>query len=79
MKNKKFLIIAIIVAIVIIASVVGGLLFYQNNKKNTEEYNEAVKKYERIEKISTQINDEIDKEVSKANEFIATNPDVRGR
>ena len=74
MKNKKFLI--IILLITIIACVVGGILYCQKSKRDTEEYDDYVKKYERIEKISNQVNDEIDKEVSKANEFIATNPEV---
>lgn len=80
MKNKKGLIIGgIIVVILIIAGVIGGYLYYKNMKQNKEEYNDAVKKYERIEKISNQVNNKIDTELTKANEFIATNPDVRRR
>jgi flagellar basal body-associated protein FliL len=79
MKSKKILIICIIIAIVVIACGVGGFLYYKTTKKNTEEYNQAVKKYERIEKISNKVNDAIDTELSKANEFISTNPDVRRR
>lgn len=80
MKNKKGLIIGgVIVVILIIAGVIGGYLYYKNMKQNEEEYNDAVKKYERIEKISNQVNNKIDTELTKANEFIATNPDVRRR
>lgn len=80
MKNKKGLIIGgVIVIILIIAGAIGGFLYYQNMKQNEEEYSVAVKKYERIEKISNQVNTKIDTELTKANEFIATNPDVRRR
>lgn len=80
MEKKKVLIISIIVAILVIACAVGGFLYYQNMKKNQEEqYNEAVKKYERIEKVATQVNDVIDKKLISTQEFINTNPDVRRR
>lgn len=82
MKNKKILIISIIVAIItviVIACAIGGFLFYKISKKNEKEYNEAIKRYERLEKVSEQVNDKIDKEILKVNEFIATNPDVRRR
>lgn len=80
MKNKKILIISIVVTILVVACAVGGFLYYQNMNKNQEEqYNEAVKKYERIEKIATQVNDIIDKKITSTQEFINTNPDVRRR
>lgn len=81
MKNKKFLIISIIVVVIlVIACAIGGFLYYQNMKKDQEQqYNEAVKKYERIEKVATQVNDVIDKKIASTQEFINTNPDVRRR
>ena len=80
MKNKKILIIGIVATILVIACAVGGFLYYQNMKKNQEEqYNEAVKKYERIEKVATQVNDVIDKKLIPTQEFINTNPNVRRR
>ena len=80
MKNKKFLIISIVVAIVIVTCAVGGYLYYQNMKKNQEEeYNEAVKKYERMVEIAEKVNTTIDEKVTPIKEFIATNPDVRTR
>lgn len=80
MKNKKIIIISIIVAILVVASAVGGFLYYQNMKEDQEEqYNEAVKKYERIEKVAIQVNDVIDKKITSTQEFINTNPDVRRR
>lgn len=76
MKNKT-LIIGIIVAIIVIALAGGGFMYYQNTqKKAAQEYDEAVKKFERVEKISNDVNTAIDKEVKAANDFIATNPDV---
>lgn len=80
MKNKKILIISIIIAILVIACAVGGFLYYQRVSKDQEDqYNEDVKKYERVEKIATQVNDIIDKKLVPAQEFINTNPDVRRR
>lgn len=80
MKNKKILIISIVVAILVVACAIGGFLYYQNMKKDQEQqYNEAVKKYERIEKVATQVNDVIDKKITSTQEFINTNPDVRRR
>lgn len=80
MKNKKILIICIFVTILVVACAIGGFLYYQNVKKNQEEqYNEAVKKYERIEKVATQVNEVIDKKLTPTQEFINTNPDVRRR
>lgn len=80
MKNKKILIISIVVTILAVACAVGGFLYYQNTKKDQEEqYNEAVKKYERIEKIANKVNDVIDKKLIPTQEFINTNPDVRRR
>lgn len=81
MKNKKVLvIILVIVAILVIACAVGGFLYYQNMKKNQEEeYNQAVKKYERIVETANKINTTIDDKVKSTNDFIATNPDVRRR
>ena len=80
MKNKKILIISIVTAILVVACAIGGFLYYKNMKKNQEEqYNEAVKKYERIEKVATQVNDVIDKKLTPTQEFINTNPDVRRR
>lgn len=80
MKNKKILIISIVATILIVVCAIGGFLYYQNMKKNQEEqYNEAVKKYERIEKVATQVNDVIDKKITSTQEFINTNPNVRRR
>ena len=80
MKNKKILIIGIVATILIVVCAIGGFLYYQNMKKNQEEqYNEAVKKYERIEKVATQVNDVIDKKLIPTQEFINTNPNVRRR
>lgn len=80
MKNKKVLIISIIVTILAVACAVGGFLYYQNMKKDQEkQYSEAVKKYERIEKVANQVNDVIDKKLTSTQEFINTNPDVRRR
>ncbi len=80
MKNKKVLIISIIAVILVIACAVGGYLYYQNMKKNQEEeYNEAVKKYERIVEVAEKVNTTIDEKVAPTKEFIATNPDVRRR
>lgn len=80
MKNKKVLIISIVATILVVACAIGGFLYYQNMKKNQEEqYSEAVKKYERIEKVATQVNDVIDKKLKPTQEFINTNPDVRRR
>ena len=80
MKNKKILIISIIVTILVIASAIVGFLYYQNMKKDQEEqYNEAVKKYERIEKVATKVNEVIDKKLTSTQEFLNTNPDVRRR
>jgi flagellar basal body-associated protein FliL len=78
MKNKKSLIISMIVTILVVACVVGGFLYYQNMKKNQEEeYNEALKKYERIVEVAEKVNTTIDEKLTPAKEFIATNPDVR--
>lgn len=80
MKSKKILVISIIVAILVIACAVGGFIYYQNMKKNQEEeYNEAVKKYERIVEIAEKVNTTIEETVKKTNEFFATNPNVRRR
>ena len=81
MKNKKVLVIIfVIVAILDIVGGIGGFLYYQNMKKNQEEeYNQAVKKYERIVEIADKINTTIDDKVKSTNDFIATNPDVRRR
>ncbi len=80
MKNKKILIISIIVIILVVACAVGSFLYYQNMKKDQEEqYNEAVKKYERIEKVATQVNEVIDQKLISTQEFINTNPNVRRR
>lgn len=80
MKNKKVLIISIIAVILVIGCAVGGYLYYQNMKKNQEEeYNEAVKKYERIVEIAEKVNTTIEEKVVPTKEFIATNPNVRRR
>ena len=79
MKNIKVLVISIIIGVIIIVSGISGFLYYQNVKNNQEEYSEAVKKYERIEKVAIQVNDVIDKKLIPTQEFLATNPDVRRR
>lgn len=78
MKNKKILI-AILILVIILLIVTGIIAFFviQNSKDNTNKYDAAVKKYERIVRVAKKVNDEIDTEVNKAKQFIDTNPDVR--
>ena len=79
MKKKKILIVSIIIVLLLIASIICGVLYLKGNQKNTEEYNMAVKKYERIVYVAKKVNKEIDTKVSEAKEFINANPDVRNR
>ena len=79
MKNKKILIISIVAIILAIVCGVCAFLYYQNMNKNQEGYDEAVKKYERIENVAKEINNAIDKKITPTQDFIATKPDVRRR
>ncbi len=76
MKDKKNLIIFLLIVIILL--IVGGFVYFamQNKTEDTESYNKAIKKYERIVRVAKKVNTKIDEEVDKVQKFIDTNPKV---